>query len=71
MSAVVSIEPVHSASNSMFISWVLKRADRQVEDVALDLSVTTYRVVVRELNRFNAFKMLDSVQTTLTYRAVK
>ena len=55
----------------MFISWVLKRADRQVEDVALDLSVTTYRVVVRELNRFNAFKMLDSVQTTLTYRAVK
>ena len=71
MSAVVSIEPVHSASNSMFISWVLKRADRQVEDVALDLSVTTYRVVVRELNRFNAFKMLDSVQATLTYRAVK
>ena len=71
MSAVVSIEPVHSASNSMFISWVLKRADRQVEDVALDLSVTTYRVVVRELNRFNAFKMLNSVQTTLTYRAVK
>lgn len=55
----------------MFISWVLKRADRQVEDVALDLSVTTYRVVVRELNRFNAFKMLDSVQATLTYRAVK
>ena len=58
MSAIISVETVHSAGDSVLESGI--------ENITLDFSIIADWVAVGELDLLNAFKMLDPVEASLT-----
>jgi hypothetical protein len=61
LGAIVPVETVDSAGNSMLKSGIFKCANSQIENIALNLAIITYWIIISELDRLNAFKVLDAV----------
>ena len=66
MSAIVSVETVHGAGDSVLKSGILKCTNSKIENITLDFSIIADWVAVGELDLLNAFKMLDPVEASLT-----